>query len=114
MKQLCKKILVVVLAVFLLLETYPVSASAASAKAKVKSIKVTSTPANILVVKKGQKYKLKVKVKTNGKISKKVRFYSADSNIATVSSSGRVKGIRKVQEPACPRTRDRLQCRFWI
>ena len=67
---------------------------AASAKSKVKSIKVISTPAKILVVKKGQKYKLKVKVNADGKVSKKVRYFSANESIATVSSSGRVKGIR--------------------
>ena len=93
--KLCKKILVIVLSVIMVLGTYRVSSSATSSKGKVKSIKVTSTPANILVVKKGQKYKLKIKVKTDGKVSKKVSFSSANKSIATVSSSGRVKGIRK-------------------
>ena len=93
--KICKKILVMVLTVFMVLGTYPVSASAASVKNKVKSIKVTSTPANILVVKKNQKYKLKIKVKGEGKFSKKVSYSSGNESIATVSSSGRVKGIRK-------------------
>ena len=95
MKHTCKRILAVVLALFLFIGAYPVSSSAASVKSKVKSIKVTSTPANILVVRKGQKYKLKVKVKGEGKFSKKVRYSSANEGIVTVSSSGRVKGIRK-------------------
>ena len=93
--KLCKKILVMILAVFMAIGTFPVSASAASAKAKVKSIKVTSTPANILVVRKGQNYKLKVKVKTTGKISKKVEYSSADERIITVNNKGLVKGIKK-------------------
>ena len=57
---------------------------AASAKSKVKSIKVISTPANILVVKKGQKYKLKVKVNADGKVSKKVRYFSVFNNFSYI------------------------------
>ncbi|MBO4863710.1 MAG: Ig-like domain-containing protein [Lachnospiraceae bacterium] len=93
--KLSRKILVIIMAVLMVLGSYPNTSSAAPLNGTVKSIKVTSTPANILVIKKGQKYKLKVKVKGEGKFSKKVSYTSANESIATVSSSGRVKGIRK-------------------
>ncbi|MBR3042248.1 MAG: Ig-like domain-containing protein [Eubacterium sp.] len=93
--KIYKKILVIILTVFMVLGNLSVSALADSSKNKVKAIKVSSVPANVLVIKKGQNYKLKVKVSVDGKAGKKVRYFSANENIASVSSSGRVRGIRK-------------------
>lgn len=50
-----------------------------------------------MTLKKGKSKKLKVTLKNKGKLSKhrKVSFESANSKIATVSKSGKIKGKKK-------------------
>ena len=68
----------------------------ASAKVKVKKVTVKSNYGSSVHVAVGKKIKLKtsVKVTPNKSANKKVKYKSSNKKIATVSSSGYVKGIK--------------------
>ena len=90
MKQLVKGIVFAAAALMLM------QAPQAQAKVKVKKVTVKSNYGSSVHVAVGKKVKLTttVKVSPNKSANKKVSYKSSNKKIATVSSSGYVKGIK--------------------
>lgn len=91
MKKLWRGMLVLAMALMTI-----AASQEASAKVKVKKVTVKSNYGSSVHVAVGKKVKLKttVKVKPNKSANKKVTYRSSNKKIATVSSSGYVKGIK--------------------
>lgn len=91
MKKLWRGMLVLAMALMIC-----TTSQEASAKVKVKKVTVKSNYGSSVHVAVGKKVKLKatVKVSPNKSAYKKVRYKSSNKKVATVSSSGYVKGIR--------------------
>lgn len=92
MKQIKKKgmrVLALVLVLACSIAYAPSAAKSAFAKkkAEVKSVKITNA-SSVKKIYKGKTATLKVKVTVKGKISKKVKFKSSNTNVATVSGKG--------------------------
>ena len=85
---------VIAIAVAVSILTVPQTESYA-ASGKIKTIAVTNLPAKQLTLKKGKSFTLKTKVTATGKISIKVAYKSSNKKVATVTSKGVVKGIKK-------------------
>lgn len=76
----------------------PVAVSAKTGK--IKSIQVTNVSRKTVTLSIGETFSLKAKVKVTGKISKKVKFKSGNTGVATVSKKGLIKakkaGVAKI------------------
>ena len=97
MKRSLKRSLVLLLVTALIVGMVPVNAEAApkSKKKQVVSVKITKPDTNTLVLKKGKTYSLKTKVTVKNKASKKVSYSSSKKKVATVSSKGKIKALKK-------------------
>ena len=95
MGSMMKKVMALFMAFMLIAGMIPVTAYAATGKAKVKSVTIKNLDTKTLVLKPKQKFKLKTKVTVSGKASKKVSFSSSNNKVATVSSKGKIKAVKK-------------------
>lgn len=95
MGSMMKKVIALFMAFMLIAGMIPVTAYAATGKAKVKSVTIKNLDTKTLVLKPKQTFKLKTKVTVSGKASKKVSFSSSNNKVATVSSKGKIKAVKK-------------------
>ncbi|MDO5520122.1 MAG: Ig-like domain-containing protein [bacterium] len=90
MKKKSVRIVGGLFAVLLLLCTaFPMMQAEAAAK-KVTAIKVTNVTSNKLTLATGKSYQLKVSVTPTNAANKKVSYYSYNTKVATVSSTGKI------------------------
>lgn len=91
----------VILLTLVLSLSYAPEVSAAKKASNVKSVTVTNLPSKKLTLKKGKTMTLKVKVESTNKkkVSQKVTFKTSNKKVATVSSKGKIKAVKKEKLP---------------
>ena len=92
MKQL-KKAMSIILAATLTIGS--TTTTEASVKKTVKSVTITNVNSKQLVLKPNKTYKLNTKVSVQGKASKKVRYYSSNPKVASVTVNGTIKALKQ-------------------
>ncbi len=96
-KNTRKRLLTLVLALAMVLTSVSVPSTTAEAakKVKVKKVQITSPKKKTATLVKGKTLQIKVKVTPKNAKNKKVSYKSNKKKIASVSSKGKVKGLKK-------------------
>lgn len=97
MKKVRKRLLTGILAVMLTFTMMPFGGVTAKAKTTVKvtDVKITKPEGKTLKLLEGKSYQLKVKVAPANAANKKVTYQTSNKKAATVSSSGKIKAVKK-------------------
>lgn len=90
-----KKIIAVLMVIIMVTSSMSFVSDAATTKKQVTKVSVTNVKYGTVVLKKNKTFKLKVKVSTTGNASRKVTYESSNPKVVKVSSTGKIKALKK-------------------
>ncbi|MBP3325438.1 MAG: carbohydrate binding domain-containing protein [Coprococcus sp.] len=90
-----KKAIAMFMVIIMVTSSMSFVSDAATTKKQVTKVSVTNVKYGTVVLKKNKTYKLKVKVSRTGGASKKVTFKSSNPSVVKVSSTGKMKALKK-------------------
>ncbi len=90
-----KKAIAMFMVIIMVTSSMSFVSDAATTKKQVTKVSVTNVKYGTVVLKKNKTYRLKVKVSRTGGASKKVTFKSSNPKVVKVSSTGKMKALKK-------------------